>query len=152
MKKIPLTQGKYALVDDEDFEKLIKHKWHLAKCYNTFYAKRGFRVKGNYKHSITQFMHRVILNTPSGFETDHIDGNGLNNQKSNLRITTRRTNGQNRHHNKTSSFLGVSWKPRQKRWAAQITINGRCRYLGIFKTEIEAHERYKKAIKDGGLS
>src|SRR5690348_11276017 len=107
MKKIKLTQGKYALVDDADFEYLNQWKWQAKKCSDTlFYAHRtqryGLRSE-NKKHHFK--MHKLILKSPKGFEIDHEDGNGLNNQRKNLRICTHSQNGMN----KKLKSKGVSW-------------------------------------------
>jgi hypothetical protein len=89
MKRIKLTQGKYALVDDEDFEKLNKHKWYFHQGYvhrnsKTFFGKRKVIS-----------LHRAIMNYPKNKQIDHIDGNGLNCQKYNMRICTNNQNGKN---------------------------------------------------------
>lgn len=137
MKRIKLTQGKFALVDDADYEMLNKWKWCAIKSGKNFYAQRY--------HSI--IMHREILQTPKGLETDHIDGNGLNNQRSNLRIATHSQNGKNRGkcNNNTSGFKGVSWNKKNKRWQANIKINGKRKYLGEFTSKELAHIAYCEA-------
>lgn len=106
MKTISLTKGKVALVDDEDFEYLNQHKWH--------YNSRGYAARNvtpqNGKRTVL-LMHRSILNTPPGMDTDHIDLNRLNNQKCNLRVCNTSQNMMNRgkRHGVTSSkFKGVS--------------------------------------------
>lgn len=88
-------------------------------------------------------MHRVIMNTPKGMETDHINGNGLDNRRENLRIVTRRENQQNRHGFKTSKYPGVSKV--KNRWTAHIHINKKQNYLGSFKDEEKAARRYRIA-------
>ncbi len=159
MKEILLTQGKTALVDDEDYEYLNKFKWNARKAKQTYYAKRTVRIDNKYK---TIYMHRLILKlNDSSINVDHEDYNGLNNQKSNIRILTKSDNskrvrsfGNNRNiaNNikgkiKTSSIhAGLSWNNQKKKWKAQITINGTSKYLGIFKTEKEALECYKRAL------
>jgi len=141
MKEIPLTQGKVALVDDEDFEYLNASKWCAARNSRTFYAKRALlRTK-------TIFMHRVVLAPQKGMIIDHIDGNGLNNQRSNLRIVNVRENSRNRHHEKSSTFPGVSWDARRKKWQAWIWINGKNVWLGRFTDEISAASAYRKACE-----
>lgn len=93
MKEIELTQGMVALVDDEDFERLNAVKWCVHKGKRTFYAVRHLsRAMG---HGLIQ-MHNVVAgDPPPGLERDHRDGNGLNNQKENLRLCTTQQNQMN---------------------------------------------------------
>jgi hypothetical protein len=86
MKRIKLTQGKYALVDDEDFESLNKYKWYFHQGY----AIRNTKMKFGKRTTI--FMHRIITNCPKGKDVDHINMNGLNNQKYNMRVCKRSQN------------------------------------------------------------
>ena len=158
MKKIKLTQGKYALVDDEDFEELNKHKWYFQKRsinknsrlkpLRIGCAKRGI-MSGDKQTQIS--MHQVIMNTPVGMATDHIDGNQLNNQKSNLRICTFSQNSQNRGRDRDgkSGYKGVTIKTRGhcKGIIAQIGINGKQKYIGSFSRVIEAAKAYNKEAK-----
>ena len=139
MKEIPLTQGKVALVDDEDFHFIDQFKWCACKNYNTFYAYRHWNRNGFFTK---QAMHNLILNPASGLQTDHIDGNGLNNQKSNLRTVTVRENAQNRHMQKSSRFPGVHWC--NNKWRARILVGKVREHLGYFDTEEDAHARYQK--------
>ena len=144
MKEIQLTQGKVALVDDEEFEKLNQFKWCAKKDGNTFYAIRGIRI-GSKTQTIQ--MHNFIMN---GKGVDHIDHNGLNNQKSNLRFCTQSENMMNRSKggNCTSIYKGVSFHKRDKIWRAKIHINGKDIHLGNFISEIEAAKAYNnKAIE-----
>jgi len=140
MKKIPLTQGKFALVDDDIFEYLNQWKWYAIKSKNTFYARRSIK---NPTSSI--IMHRFILNVHKNKQVDHINGNGLDNRVCNLRVAS---NGQNQANKKTSiknksGFKGVTFLG--KKFKSQIKYNGVVIYLGIFKTPEEAHEAYKQA-------
>ncbi len=146
MKTISLTQNKVAIVDDEDFDYLNQLKWYAHKDYKTktFYAARSVYLKNG--KSTTEQMHRLILNPPQGMQIDHIDGNGLNNQKSNLQIVTPRANCQNLHIKKSSHFPGVTWHKGSKCWQSQIRIDGRYKYLGIFTDEEKAHQRYMEAL------
>ena len=144
MKEIKLTQGKVALVDDEDYEDLNKYKWYANKDKNTFYAMRNEIINGK---SRTVMMHRKIMNNNYNLLTDHIDGNGLNNCKSNLRIVTNRQNSQNRHINKSSKYVGVYWDKIAMNWKAQIRTNKKI-YLGTFKNEEDAHNAYKNKLKE----
>jgi hypothetical protein len=144
MKQIPLTQGKVALVDDEDFEELNQFKWCANKMGKTFYAERGYRCSGKSK---TELMHRQILNAPSGMEVDHINHNTLDNRRENIRICTLMQNRRNRKRTigGSSRFKGVSWNKEIKKWTAQIGMNEKIVYLGAFTNEEDAaHARDKK--------
>lgn len=91
-------------------------------------------------------MHRLIMGAPKGKEVDHIDGNGLNNQKSNLRICDRFQNTQNciPRKNTTSKYRGVSWGSRENKWKAQISAFNKSHYIGCFSLETKAAEAYNK--------
>jgi len=150
MKEIKLTQGKIALVDDEDFERINQYKWCVKKYPKTFYAHRsGPTVNGKQK---TIKMHHEIMGKPlKGFETDHINGCGFDNQKKNLRFVTRRQNTQNKQNmNKSSRFPGVCWDKWAQKWKAQIVINGKRKHLGRFIHERKAFMVYKKAVETLG--
>ena len=144
MKLIQLTQGQFAMVDDEDFEELNKYKWFANWHYNSFRAVRGVKINGK-KKSLQ--MHRVVMNAQDGDTIDHIDRVTLNNQKSNLRFCTSSQNQHNRkiNSNNTTEFKGVS--PNGKGYKAQIHLNGKQIYLGIRSTPEEAYELYKEASK-----
>ncbi len=142
MKTIPLTKGMFALVDNEDFEYLNQWKWYASEGVNTYYAKRDVVVSDK-KERI--FMHRVIMHTPKGMEVDHIDHNGLNCQKYNLRNCNKKQNGRNRIPKGLSKYLGVHYNNRC--FIAQIRINGKRTYLGSFKNEGEAALAYDEAAK-----
>jgi hypothetical protein len=87
------------------------------------------------------------MNPPNDLQIDHIDGNGLNNQKSNLRVVTHRENHQNRQHKKSSKFPGVSWNKKIKKWNAKIRIGNKSLHLGYFYDEEEASKAYSLALK-----
>ena len=143
MKKIPLTQGKFALVDDEDYEWLSQWKWCAVHARGRWYAVRSYLKKR------CLWMHREIMKCPVDKEIDHISGNGLDNRKANLRICTHRENCQNRRPNKngTSTFKGVYWYSRIRKWTA-IICNGKERiFLGNFLSEKEAARRYAIASR-----
>ena len=125
MKKIPLTQGKYTLVDEEDYNWLSQWKWYCSRDGYNEYARNGTFGVG---------MHRIIMDAPSGKEVDHIDGDGLNNQKSNLRIVTHQQNRWNykKPRNNTSGYKGVHWHIQHKKWQAKIKVNVKRIYLGYF--------------------
>jgi hypothetical protein len=95
-------------------------------------------------------MHRIIMNPANGFEVDHIDGNGLNNQRSNLRIVTRRQNQQNKHMITKGGFVGVQFDPRCNRWQSKICINGKTMHLGMYSNAYEAYQRYVLEVENIG--
>jgi len=139
---IPLTRGKFAVVDAEDYPSLSRFTWFAEGTDQNCYAVR----KENGK-SIK--MHRQIMKAPDHLVVDHIDHNGLNNRKSNLRLCTFAENCRNlrssRH--KTSKYKGVCWNKRRKKWAAAISCNNKTYRLGHFKDEIEAARAYDKAAQ-----
>jgi len=146
MKRIPLTQGKFAIVDDENYEWLMQWEWYAHHDKNTWYARRNIGHKPNQKAIL---MHRLILNTPKGYESDHRDGDGLNNTIENLRVCTTAQNQHNSHRIwGVSKFRGVCWHTRVKKWMAQIKLNGKKKHLGYFATEGEAAVAYDKTKRD----
>lgn len=133
MKEIVLTQGKVALVDDEDFERLSQWKWHFTKL--------GYAVR---HHGV--YMHREILGVPKGTYVDHVNGFRLDNRKANLRACTNSQNMRNRPktvRNK-SGYKGV-FVAQQGKWGACIQIDGRQKHLGFHDTREQAAEAYNKA-------
>lgn len=130
MKAIPLTRGKFALVDDADFEWLTQFKWS--------YHSEGYAVR-TWPDNKAVLMHREILETPSGMDTDHKDRNRLNNQRNNLRIASRSQNLSNR------VSAGIGWAKREQRWRARIKVNKKEIHLGYFQDKSLAKEAYEKA-------
>lgn len=149
MKKIKLgirkkcgTPDRIVIVDDEDYEKVIQYPWY---CDGQGYAIH--RIKDNTGHVTTIWMHRFIIDTPKGFVTDHINGNRLDNRRSNLRICNHQQNQSNRHSknkNNTSGFKGVIYSPRNKlKWQAKIKHNYETIYIGRYATPEEASGAYQ---------
>jgi hypothetical protein len=133
MKEIILTQNKVALVDDEDYNELNKYNWCAYHDDNMWYARRGTNRN---KIQKTILMHREILNAPKGIMIDHINGDGLDNRKENIRLCNNLINGQNRHTvYGTSQYQGVYSPRNNKKWMSRITINKRLFYLGSFNSE-----------------
>jgi hypothetical protein len=141
-KEIPLTQGLFSIVDDEDYPELNRYKWYADKCRNTFYARRWIPSNFGRNHEL---MHCRILSPKNGLQIDHINGNGLDNRKENLRVVTNRQNTQNRHVTKTSKYAGVHTHNLTGKWRSQILFNGKIRSLGLFNDEIDAATTYRVA-------
>ena len=144
-KQIQLSQGKVAIVDDEDFEYLNQWKWYAVKDGSTFYAVRNSsRLLG--KRGIIK-MHRVIMSTPEGLHVDHRNRNGLDNRKVNLRNCHSFENQMNKGKTlrNSSGFKGVSWDKGNSKWISFIRYNGKSYNLGRFDSKIDAAKAYNKA-------
>ena len=144
MKQIVLTQGKVAIVDDEDFDVLSAVKWHAYLDWKTFYAMRNaLRPDGK---RTKETMHRVVLArklgraVTDGMHTDHANGDGLDNRRENLHEVTCAQNQRNCRHaeNASSRYLGVYWHKRDKKWGAYIVVNRHQISLGYQDTELAA--------------
>jgi hypothetical protein len=139
------------MVDDEDYDTLSAYKWFALKRRNTFYAMRNIKVRVGVGGQTQLAMHQVILGgTSRKIQCDHIDGNGLNNCRSNLRFVTPRQNCQNKHIEKTSKYYGVDLKTGRGVWRARILVGDKRIYLGHFKTEEEAYAAYCNAVVAAG--
>lgn len=145
MKEIPLTKGKVAIVDDDMYEYLMQWKWYCST------QNRAVRTTGDGKNQKMIYMHREILKTPDGMETDHVSMDTLDNRRENLRISTRAQNSANKkkYSTNTSGYKGVSWDKRARKWIAQITINYKNRRLGHFDNPESAAKAYMDAAKEG---
>lgn len=154
MKEIKLNIHKkkslkvFAMVDDSDYEYLSKWTWITFKTGPKMYAGR-WHFEDSGKRCLI-LMHRVLLNPEPRHVTDHKDGNGLNNQRSNLRQATVSQNAANisSHKNSTSKYLGIYWDKNRGRWFATIRKNKVDRFLGRFKDEKDAALAYNKAAME----
>lgn len=143
MKQIPLTQNKVALVDDEDWELVSQYKWYAHKCDNQFYARTNIYKEG--KRTLLS-MHQLLT---GGKLIDHINGNGLDNRRENLRPCTTQQNGQNSTSRiGTSSYKGVSFDARRNKWFARIYVEKKNKFLGYFADEKIAAIAYNKAATE----
>ncbi len=150
MRTIPLSQGLVALVDDEDFERVSLLKWHAERTKRGQVYAQNTTVKNRY---ITQVrLHRFIMGCceGDGMVVDHINGNGLDNRRSNLRVCTQSQNMKNqaKRRTKTSSqFKGVCWDPKRQQWRATIRLPNKHWEIGRSKDEVDAARMYNEAAK-----
>ena len=146
MKKINLTQGKFTIISDEDFDKISEYKWFYGMCNGIGYAcANQFFGNGKYKRLL---MHRIIMDAPPDKMTDHINKDPLDNRRSNLRLCT---NAQNQFNSKTklgaSGIKGVSWHKIANKWRTQLRIGNKRIHLGLFKNKLDAGKAYQDAVK-----
>lgn len=128
MKKIQLTQGKEALIDEEDFKRVSKNSWS--------YHHSGYVVRGKPQISL----HRFIIGAKKGQYVDHINRNKLDNRKENLRLCSKKQNNSN------SLFQdGVHWRGDREAWIVRMNVNGKKKYIGYFKKKKDAEEARRKA-------
>lgn len=148
MKRIQLTRGKFALVDDDLFDELSQYEWRASQAGGyTYYAYRNENRDGVYR-SVS--MHRHIyshLNLPTKDCIDHIDGNGLNNQTANLRPATFAENSRNQRlaRSNRSGYRGVCWATKRQKWIAAISVDNRRINLGAFDSKVDAAAAYDAA-------
>lgn len=140
MIELKLRDGEVALVDDID-SWVVSHKWYLNQTSDNGAYVRCRKLG---------YLHRLIMRPPKHKVVDHINGNGLDNRRENLRIVTPKYNSTNRPRNfgrkGPGSYKGVIWQ--RNRWRAQIKNDGKCIYIGQFKSEVLAAIAYdKKAIE-----
>jgi hypothetical protein len=141
---VPLTKGYTAIIDAADAHIVDKYNWTASEQPRSVYA---YRQDCSGPKRITIPMHRLIMGKPCEFQIDHIDGDGLNNRRCNLRLATKAQNAHNsrvRSDNK-SGYKGVSWNKKAGKWVAQIQINTKTKYLGLFTTPEDAYAAYCKA-------
>jgi hypothetical protein len=147
--RIPLTQGQFAIVDPQDYERLAKYKWHLAKSLTGLYAARWQRIgPGGQRKKI--WMHRQVIDVPEHLVCDHVNGNGLDNRSANLRPATFSQNLYNRPKRKSktrSKYKGLEWDKIQRKWRVRIRYKGKRIYLGSFASEKDAAKAYDKKAK-----
>jgi len=148
---IPLTKGLRAIVSPEDYDRLSAFNWCASKCRHTIYAQRTARTTSGPKRQRNVRMHRELLGITDDRFVDHQNHNGLDNRRTNLRITTPAQNGWNR--NKTASlctsrFKGVCWSKKMVKWHAQIKENGKQTTIGFFDDEELAARAYDAKAKE----
>ena len=149
MKKIELSQGKVALVDDDDYEWLNQWSWHAMnnRGWGWYAVRSSPRVDGKH-HAI--LMHRQITDAQPEQTVDHKDRNGINNRQENLRLCTQSQNlaNQKKRAGCSSRYKGVSWCKRDNKWRAKIKVHYKNIHLGLFDDEIEAALSYNDAAAE----
>jgi hypothetical protein len=148
---IPLNHGKFTIVDPDDYEKLAKYNWFAVNyCSHHWYAIRSIPPEKD-RRLQTILMHREIMTLEPNMVVDHINGNGLDNRRANLRPATKLQNAWNRKKirgNFTSRFKGVSWFKRNSKWRAKITYKGKRIFLGYFDDEEAAARAYDAKARE----
>jgi len=148
-RKIPISMQKFAIVDPEDYARLKRYKWYARKGPTTFYAVRYISMyeKQDRKNA---YMHNLVIDVPEGLFCDHINYNGLDNRKANLRPATHMQNVWHRRKfrvNSSSKYIGVGWSKDAKKWRARIRYNRKRFSLGLFNSEIAAARAYDAAAR-----
>lgn len=153
MKTISLTRGLFAIVDDEEHERLSQWKWHaMPNGSGQFYAARRSRISDGRRPNEPQkliLMHRLIASVPIDLVTDHINGDTLDNRRSNLRCATHTQNMQNRAKKRRSAsrFKGVTWDRERMKWVAVLQADSTVHFLGRFEREEDAGLAYAAAAE-----
>lgn len=148
MRTIPLTRGYVAIVDDADYERFSHYTWRAVVRSNTLYATRHVPKDVDGKHR-SILMHREVMDACPGEEVDHINHNGLDNRRENLRICSRLENSRNRIKTWGSSqYKGVSWQKDRGKWQAYIKAGKRMEHLGNFVNEEDAARAYDRAARN----
>lgn len=149
MCKIRLSSGELALVDPEDFNKISQLSWYYVKGYARTSNTKKLRKLYKFELSTSGvYMHRLVLSAPEGFDVDHINGDTLDNRKSNLRLASRSQNiaySKVSTYLKTSKYKGVYFDARRSLWSAEITKSRVKRWLGYYTTEENAAKAYDRA-------
>jgi hypothetical protein len=146
-REIPLTEGFIALVDEDDYEKAISIRWYLEKRVPWTPYAMGHPLKHDRQKTIR--MHRFIMDAKQGQVVDHINGNGLDNRKENLRFCTLAQNHFNQVKTRgVSKYKGVYWHKPAKKWCANIHYNGKTTGLGLFIDEDDAARAYDTVAKE----
>ena len=149
-KKIPLSQGHVAVVDEVDYERVARYRWTVMKQKKKdgyrFYARRNYKRGGKQQ---TEYLHRFVLGAAPGQLVDHVNGDGLNNSRSNLRIATPSRNTANSTRNVgQSGYRGVWRREKDNCYEAGIRVSGRWKYLGQFNDAAAAAKAYDAAARE----
>lgn len=139
-KEIPLTQGKIAIVDDEDYEFLSQWRWQYTGGYARRTVYHGRDENGKRIRDVV-WMHRLIANPPDGMVVDHINGNEMDNRRDNLRVCTNKDNLRNQKRNKDYGYKGVT-KHSNHTWLVRLVYNKETIRIGVFSDEVASANAY----------
>ncbi len=144
---IPLTKGYEAVIDAADVPLVGGFNWLALLGARTVYVLRHKKTPAG--PNVKFYLHRVLLDAPPDMVVDHINGDGLDNRRANLRLATYAQNSRysRRAASNTTGFKGVTYAVREKRWQAQIVVDGRAKYLGSFEHPELAHAVYCAAAR-----
>jgi len=146
---IRMAQPRYAKVDPADYKRLRGYEWFSRKGGNSFYARRH-PASGKAAKQVLMYMHQEITEVPEGMVVDHINYDGMDNRRANLRAATRSQNLCHRRKRSgatQSKYKGIYWKKRNRKWEAMITFQRKKIYLGYFRDEIDAAKAYDRAAR-----
>lgn len=138
---VGLNTGHQVFIDEEDVELISRRTWKGIVQYSGVYAAT------NHGHSSIR-MHRLLVQAPYGLVVDHINGNTLDNRKSNLRICSHRENLQNTKHHRNGKLVGATFDKEKGKWKSCVYFEGKLTHLGYFCSELEAHEAYMKRLEE----
>jgi|SRR5579859_1097030 len=144
-RRVALTNGGFAVVDDEDYSRVSKWRWHSHREGKNIYAVRQVSLGAGKTSTIR--LHRFILSAPARVLVDHRNGNGLDCRRSNLRLASQAQNLSNRgpNSNNSSGYKGVSFNKQIGKWTAKIGVNYKTINLGVFETAQDAANAYAVA-------
>jgi len=144
--EVPFTQGKVAFIDDADADLVSSYKWYAVLSDRTWYARTTITAEGKRRGL---YMHRLIMGQPLGLQVDHIDRDGLNNRRDNLRLATNAQNRTNQRINakNTSGYRGVHWSKQAKKWMAQTEHLGKHIHFGCYDNPVDAAKAYDKGMR-----
>jgi len=147
-RRISIGEGKWTIVDAEDFYRLNNFHWYAGGSGDIYYAARIVRTKA--RRIRTVYLHREVMKARKGRIVDHKNGDSLDNRRANLRLATSAQNLRNRGKTKrktSSRFIGVYFHKQRQRWVSHVEHNGKVIWLGRFTNEVEAAKVRDKAAK-----
>lgn len=144
---VPLTMGKFAKIDRCDIDLVHHWNWRCMVHRNTCYAVRSITIDGK---KSTILMHRVLLDAGDGFQVDHINRDGLDNTRKNIRLATASQNRLNQgvRSDSRSGLKGAFWSDERLKWRSHITVDGSKVYLGSYDAPEDAHAAYARASRE----